>query len=143
MPVYELEESNWTPIPEDSILKAEIVKIEETTKNFGEGDVPRVEFAFLVREPGNEYDGRRLWGDTPRTFSTDSRCKLRIWAQEIMGQQLPEGFKLNTDDLVGLECRIAVGMKTYTNKQGEAVSKNFVTDVLRTKADGESYEEPF
>lgn len=142
MPVYELEESTWEPIPDDAVLNAEIVKISETTKNFGEGDVDRVEFAFIVREPGSEFDGRKLWGDTPKTFTTDARCRLRTWAQEILGQSLPEKFKLDTDALIGLNCRVVVGLRTY-EKSGETISKNFVTDVMRTKADGATYEEPF
>jgi hypothetical protein len=142
MPVYELEESTWEPIPDDTVLNAEITEIKETTKNFGDGDVPRVEFKFIVREAGSDFDARKLWGDTPKTFTTDPRCRLRVWAQEILGQQLPEKFKLDTDQLVGLMCRIVVGLRTY-EKNGETISKNFVTDVMRTKADGTTYEEPF
>jgi hypothetical protein len=137
-----LEESSWVPIPDDTVLVAEVVSIKEATKNFGEGDVQRAEFKFIVRDPAGDYDGRWLWGDTPKSFTTDARCKLRLWVQEILGQELPPNFHLDTDELIGLTCRVAVGLRTY-EKDGEKVHKNFVTDVMRLKTDGTSYEEPF
>lgn len=138
-----LEESSWTPIPDDTVLQAEVVSIKDATKNFGDGDVARVEFKFIVRDPGGDFDGRWLWGDTPKIFNTDPRCRLRMWVQEILGQDLPPKFNLDTDELIGLQCRVAVGLRTY-EKDGEKVSKNFVTDVMRLKGDGPAaYEEPF
>ena len=136
-----LEESSWTPIPDDTVLVAEVVAIKETTKNFGEGDVPRVEFKFIVRDEAGEFDGRWLWGDTPKIFNTDPRCRLRLWVQEILGQSLPDKFKLDTDQLIGLSCRVVVGLRTY-QKDGETMHKNFVSDVMRLKNEGTN-EEPF
>lgn len=143
MPVLILEESNYAgPIPEDEILPAKVSGVQQKTKPFTDDDgnaIIRMEFAFVVDDPGNAFDGQRLWGDTPTTFTTHPDCRLRAWAQELYGQELPKGFILDTDDLKGMACRIVVAQKTYKDKVSqEDKVRNYVKDVFRAR-DGSAF----
>lgn len=154
MPVFELEESNYTgPIPEDEILRAQITGIKVVTKPFKDEnneEIKRVEFAFVVTQSGSQYDGQKIWGDTPTRFNDHPDCRLRAWAQEALGGgELPKGFKLDTDALVGNEVRIVVAQKKY-EKDGQDKVRNYVKDLLRApNSNGSSTfsslddEEPF
>lgn len=77
-----------------------------------------------------------LFGNTPTTFSTHPDCKLRLWAQEILGgTTLPVDFELDTDDLVGLPCRAVVGVRERKGGDGVGViRKNYVTDVIHASS---------
>lgn len=151
MPVLILEESNYAgPIPEDEILPAKVTAVQEKIKPFTDNEgkeIVRLEFAFVVDDPGGPFDGTRLWGDTSKIFNTHPDCRLRAWAQELYGQELPKGFALNTDDLAGLTCRIVVAQRTYKDKlTQEDKIRNYVKDVFRAR-DGSAFgaidDEPF
>lgn len=65
----------------------------------------------------------------------------------MFGQELPPKFALDTDDLVGKQCRIVVAQKTYEDKNThEPKIRNYVKDVFRAR-DGSAFggveEEPF
>lgn len=151
MPVFTLEESNYAgPIPEDEILGAEVIDIKTKEKPFKDDDgnaIVRLEFSFIIKHPGSAWDEQRIWGDTSTTFNDHPNCRLRAWAQELLGQELPKGFRLDTDTLRGLSCRIVVGASSYT-KNDEEKTRNFVKDVLRAKPGAvhtaiDADEEPF
>jgi len=140
MPILVLEESNYAgPIPEDSILPARVTGVKQITKKFKDddgNDIHRMEFSFVVEDPDGVYDGQRLWGDTPITFNTHPECRLRAWAQELFGTELPKGFVLDTDDLKDKRCRVVVALKIY-QKEGEEKTRNFVKDLIRPKGGGD------
>jgi hypothetical protein len=150
MPVFVLEDSTYAgPIDEDEILPARVVGVKIVTKPFKDEDgneIQRVEFAFVVEAPGSPYDGQRLWGDTSTTFSNNANCKLFAWSQEMLGMELPSGYKLDTDLLVGQDCRVVVGRKEY-EKDGKQQVRNFVKDTIRAGAGSPgpvaTDEEPF
>lgn len=141
MPVFELEESTgsgdgegFSLIPDGTVADAVVTSVEVKTKPFKDDDgkdIIRCEFAFTLK--GGEYDGRRVWGETSTKFSSHPDCRLRNWTQEIIGQELPVGFRLNTDSLVGSDCRVAIAVKKYKTREGVAKERNFVGDVLRTR----------
>ena len=152
MPVITVEESNYLgPIPEDSVLAARIVGIKQNKKPFQNedgSDVWRMEFSFVIEDPDSPFDGTRIWGDTPTTFNSHPDCKLRAWAQEILGGiEMDPGYTLDTDSLIGMHCRVAVALKRY-KKDGEDKEHNFVRDVMRAReshvyAGVDHDEEPF
>ncbi len=121
-------------IPDGEILQAEVIKAEKQTKPWkdeNDNDIVKVSFLFRITEEGPFYD-RKVYGETPLTFSTHSDCKLRIWVQELLGQdQLMKGFKFNTEMLSDLPCRVAVGQRT---SQKTKKTSNFVADVIRASS---------
>jgi len=150
MPVFILEESNFAgPIDEDEILPARVVGIKERGKPFKEDDgneIKRVEFSFVIETPEQPFDGQRIWGDTSTVFTNNPNCKLYAWSQELLGMELPAGFQLDTDTLVGQDCRIIVGKREW-EKDGKQQTRNYVKDVIRAGAGASASvlpeEEPF
>jgi hypothetical protein len=160
VPVYELEETTGgiegadgerlpfkvTVLPEDTITEAVVLDVMEKIapfKNDDGSDITRVEFTFALPD----YSNQRVWGETPTTFSSHPDCKLRGWAQEILGGgELPVGFRLNTDDLKDRKVRVRLGYKKYfSKKNNREEERNFVADVIhsRAAASAATYEEPF
>lgn len=161
MPEFQLVESaqpdpasggdrkQYDPIPEDTIIEATLVSVDVRPHPFfkdDNGDAEmKVNFEFNF-----EYNGekRKLWGETPTTFTTHPDCKLRNWVQQILGGgELPAGFKLNTDTLKDNKVRIVVGYRDWMSKDTPPVKKwrNEVKDVMHARSahallDG---EEPF
>lgn len=151
MPILVLEESNWAgPIPEDEILTAKITSIVEKKKPWQDDDgkdVIRMEFGFVVEDPDSPFDGQRIWGDTPMTFTDNPNCRLFAWAQEIMGQELARPLTLDTDLLVGSTVRVVAAQREY-EKDGQKKVRNFVKDVIRAKGGStfgavDAEDEPF
>lgn len=141
MTEFTLEESStpeFTLIPDGEILDCEVVACEERETPFDDEKNPgqkqrEVSFRFQVTDPG-EYNGRTLFGRTPTTFNTNENCKLRLWVQELLGMDvLPEKFRFNTDTLIGLPCRVAVGVRTSkpSPQYPKGRTTNFAWDVLR------------
>lgn len=148
MPVYELEESNYAgPIPDGTKVHAEVVSISTKTRKNREGEeYSRLLFKFVIQDPDSGWDTQNVYGETSTLFTTNPDCKLRNWAQEIMGvDELPAKFRLDTDVLVGLDCYVVVGSRDY-EKDGEQKTANFIKDVQRTgngSGGGSVDEEPF
>lgn len=139
MAVYVLEESDYAgPIPDDSILAAEVTGVAERKQKFVDkdtgADVFKMEFSFVITEPESTWEGQRIWGKTPTTFNDSPLCKFRSWVVELMGvQQLDPKFTLETDDLIGLPCRVVVSAREYESN-GQQKTANDVKDVIRAKA---------
>ena len=146
MPVFELKETTlddeevrkeFPVIPEDTILRAEVVEVKQETKPFKDDDGnPVVKVVFQFKVTDDDFTRQRVWGETPVTFTNHPDCKLRSWMQEIMGGEIDVvGTKVNTDDLVGCECRIVVGNRSWTDKTtGEVKRRHFAKDVLRSRS---------
>lgn len=151
MPTFELtapaggDKTEYSIIPDGEILNAELVKIEEQVKPWKDSDgkdIVRLNFTFLIK--GGEYEGRKVWGDTSTSFVNHPDCRLRCWAQELIGQELPEGFRLNTDALVGERCRVVVGVREWTDKNTqEQKQKNYVRDVMHVAGFSAAESDPF
>jgi hypothetical protein len=151
MPILTVEESNYAgPIPADTILPAKITAVRQVMargyKNDDGSDAFRIEFTFVIEDAESLWDGVKLWGDTTNKLINHPDCKLWQWAQEILVSELPPGFQLDTDLLVGNPCRIVVGMREY-EKDGQNKIHNFVGDVMRPREAavfaGINEEEPF
>jgi hypothetical protein len=155
MPIFVLEESAYSgPIPEDEIITTKVMNVKQVKmlradktpfKDEDGKEVEQIEFSFTVEEPSSPYDGQRFWGKTSTTFTTNANCRLRAWAQEILGQELVTGYHLNTDDLIGNHCRVVVGIREYAGKDGEKKQANYAKDVIRAKTGTafQATEEPF
>jgi hypothetical protein len=159
MATFELEETKeappgerkgFDPIADDTIIEAVVNSVEVKPHKFFKDDEGnpeiKVNFEFGLR---GEFEGknRKLWGDTPTTFTTHPDCKLRNWVQQILGgQELPPGFKLNTDDLVNQPVRVVVEYREWKDKDtNETKWRNGVKDLMYSKTAGGPIfeEEPF
>lgn len=123
-------------IPEDQKLLVEIVSVDRVKKPWTDDDgkdIFRIEFEFVV--VGGEYDGQRIWQEVYDEFTDDSRCRLRLWTQEIFNQPVDGGFRLNTDDLVGKRVNATTGIRTWTKQDGTEGVKNTVKFLSRLKDD--------
>lgn len=148
---FTLEESpegEYEIIPEDTILEAEVGKVQTVpTKMIDEqtGEpVKQVEFTFIIKD--EPYVGRKAWGRTSTKFTTHENCKLRGWVTEILAvDALPTGFRLDTDALVGSRARIVLEVNSWEDKKsGETKSNNRVKEVIRSRsASKATAEEPF
>ncbi len=122
-------------IGDGEILAAEVASVEVEDSPFKtDAGQPqkRVNFRFVVTEDG-DYQGRNVYGGTPTTFTTHPDCKLRVWVQEILGQDdLDTGFSFKPETLVGCPVRILVGVRERKGQDGSPVLKNFVSDVIRS-----------
>lgn len=133
MPTFELEESTFAGyLPEDDVKPAEVVAARLVEKPYKDDEgnlVKKVEFKFSIIDRDGTHDGTNVWGETPPRFNTHPDCKLRNWASAMLGSELPVGYRLDTDLLVGKECRIVLGLKEY-EKDGQQKQRNFVKDVI-------------
>lgn len=136
---YELTEAPvFEAIPQDTVVEAEIEQVEERVTPFdidkndpSKGKQKQVSFRFRVTGP-SEYEGRVLFGNTTTNFSNHPDCKLRVWVQEILGQdQLPVGFKLDLEQLEGAPIKVVVGNKPKKNADGTESVRDFADQLIR------------
>lgn len=141
MPVMEMQPNSggdgskrtWVAIPEDTVLEAEVRAVKQVKKPFKAddgSDIWKVEFEFAVEHNGKQ---RKLWGETPTTFSSHPDCKLTNWVTAILGRTVAEGESLNTDVLVGEHCRVMIGQRSSV-KDGEQQIRNHVKDVIPSRS---------
>lgn len=129
----------FQPIPDGVILEAEVVEVEKKLHPFfttDDGDPqPIVNFEFRVVEDG-EYKNRRVWGETPTTFTTHENCKLRMWVESILNvNDLQPNFTFKLSDLVDQRVRIAIGYREWDSKKNPGTKdwRNSVVDVLPSR----------
>lgn len=125
----------WTPIPNDSVVDAVVhgvKKIEKPFKDRETGEpIFRIEFQFKVT--GGQFDGRVVKGDTSTAFVKHPECKLFMWIQEILGQELPDNFELDTDLLIGKPVKIQVKAEEKERRDGNGTWwLQQVKDVLKS-----------
>ena len=83
---------------------------------------PQLKFIFLVTDEGVEDAKVFAW--TGQTYGPKS--KLRPWLKSLLPEFDPDRDELDTDDLVGKQCRIVVTLK----KGEDNVERNRVGEVL-------------
>jgi hypothetical protein len=100
---------------------AKITNIEKDDGRFGE----QLKFTFNL-QPGDNGERRELIGWTSYVFST--RSKLYKWVRAALfdGGQIPRGYVLDTDDLLGKPVILVVTKKL--SEEGDEFNK--VDDVL-------------
>lgn len=86
------------------------------------------EFNFRFRVQDGPFAKRVVFGSAKAEWDDGPGCRLRLWAQEIMGvTSFPADYEFNSDHLVGQRCRITI--KNYTKKDGSQGES--AADVLR------------
>lgn len=122
---FELEESDFAGfIDHGTTFEATVIGVRLKEANFTDEatgqKVKRVEFKFMISDPDGIFDAQNIWGETPNKFNSHPDCKLRQWAEAILGRELPVGYRLDTDSLVGQDCKIGVSYREYDDKKGVA-----------------------
>jgi hypothetical protein len=134
----------FDPIPEGTIVDVEVVSVElrdlnpEFRAKYKIKETQEVSFRFKVIS--GPFANRNLWGNAKPIFNDADNCRLRLWAQEILGvDRLPADYKFDTDHFAGLKARVLV--KNYQKRDG--TTGDGVQDVLRALEDRFANEEPF
>lgn len=97
------EESSFEMIPEGEIVAAKVVGIEGKSFDWGE----RLNWKFEVTEEGT-WEGYKINGSTSLKFTIDPPSKFYEWSVELLGRTFEIGESVETDDLIGLPCRIEI-----------------------------------
>lgn len=105
MPVLHAEESSFEMIPEGTIVAAKVESIEMKTLDFGD----RLNWKFEILEP--QWEGYKVNGSTSLKFTIDPPSKFYEWAVQLLGRTFELGESVDTDDLIGLPCRIEIEHK--------------------------------
>lgn len=126
-------------IPDNTPFEAKVLSVEERDSYFwvdkddhSQGKQKELNFKFSIIDPGGDNNNRWVWGSTSNYISTGTQNKLRRWVIAILDLDvLDEGFVLDTEDLVGRQCRIVVEQwvsdkidpETGENKRGNSVGE--------------------
>lgn len=127
-------------IPEDTIHKARVRSItpKEIHWKRNDKDLSTTLLNWRFEVTDGEFVGRNVWGSTDARLSLDPRNKYRPWAETLLGRTLDVGTALDTDDLIGLTCEIAI---TYRADRTDPAKKYVeVGDLIPTVEF--AYQEP-
>lgn len=154
-------------LPEDAIIEAKIVKVEETDHKYfkdKETGEPQHGFNFTyeftedtyVDPSGKEWDltyekngetrRRRMWQWVTYWFAAQDNCRLYTITLAAMGiDALEPGFSFDPESLEGNPVRLVIDVDSYeSNKEFDAdgnpktIYKNEVKQVLRSETGGVS-----
>lgn len=132
----------YPTIPNGTELDATVIEVKERIAPFRDKvtqePVKLTEYTFEVRHGDQD---RRVWGEA-RADEWYPGSKHWSWVQEMLAQDLPDDFTLNTDHLEQTRCRIVVGVRNYTDKEGTPRERNFVRDVKRSRSAAPVYTPP-
>lgn len=112
MPVYTNEDYEEGLIPEDTLLPAKLVKIEDKTIKWTDKDTQEkkeaeiLEWSFLVTS--GQYSGQTVTGSCDPRLSNHESNRFRQWVEGVLGRELAVGEDIDTDDLIGLTAEITV-----------------------------------
>jgi hypothetical protein len=90
--------------------------------------VDKMEITFRIKDD-EDYDGVEIRGLATYPERLTPKCKLRAWAQAIMGREFSDTETIDLDDLIGKQCRISTVNKP--GKQGGEFTN--IKDVLPTR----------
>lgn len=124
------EEKPREPISDDAIFPAKILKVEEIEKTFDGKKKKRINFTFRLEADGLPWDGWELEGDVPAFLNAAPENRFRQWVEAVLGNEVPVGFQVDTDALVGQMVRVVVGARPYTDKYNNDKIWNWVKDLL-------------
>lgn len=128
------EQKDFSVLPPDSILHLKVDELEVRDVDGKFGPWQKLEFTFKILgiqvigdgSPVEEYEdliASKIWGSVPFKITESDENQLRQWAEAILGIEMGLGFELDTDDLLGRECRGVTGQYTRkkVNKQAHQI----------------------
>ena len=127
------EKKKFDPIPANEIVPVEVVEVEirdipeHIRSQYKIQDKQEVSFHFKVVD--GPYKNRHLWGNAKPRWDNSPDCRLRVWTQEILGEDsLPDEYQFDTDTLQGLQARVLVRNRIAKDNS----VKDGVGDVMRS-----------
>ena len=90
---------------------------------------------------GDEYVGRRVKGECNPKLSNRGNNRFRMWAEALLNREIPVGMAIDTEDLLGLEAEIVIGLRD--DKKDPLKKWEFVSDVISVDGAGFGGEAPF
>jgi hypothetical protein len=111
------------PIPDNSFFEAIILDISEGESPWdidetdpSKGKKMQLSWKFKILDPSGKFDDRYVWGNTSTYFATAANNKLRQWIQAALDiPVLPEGYAVDTDQLVDKQVLVIVSAKNKAN----------------------------
>lgn len=138
-----MEEYEEFPVlPADSIITVKVDEITVKEQQGNRGPWQKAEFKFkILGVPSQEYSnlvGQTIWGSVPFRFTESPDNKLRQWVEAMFGMELSAGFELDTDLLIGRECRAVVSNydKKAINPRTNMPYKNHQVNALLSRTGG-------
>jgi len=132
---FTTEDAPDLTLPEDSIHRAQLqeIKLKEinwTDRKTGEPKSSQLlEWWWEITSStsGDEYVGRKVKGETDAKLTNHPRNKFRMFAEALLGRDIPVGMAVDTDDLTGLTAEIVIGHRQ--DRKDPAKVWEFVSDV--------------
>lgn len=126
-------------LPDESFHRARLQEIKLRTFTFTdrnskeekEGKTLEWWWEITSTKYGAEYVGRKVKGECNPKLSNRGDNRFRIWSEALLQREIPVGMSIDTDDLVGLEGEILVGLRPDRrdpNKMWEYVSNVLPVD---------------
>lgn len=137
MTTYTVEESDV--LPEDTIFTVtleELGEIERQKRDKPDEKFQKLKWKFRVESP-DKFVGKTVYAETSPKLTVDDHNPFRRYAVALLAREIPLGMPIDTDDLVGLRCKLSVKHDPKTDGQGVWVR---VDEVMPA---GDSDEPPF
>lgn len=114
------------------VYPARVKSIDEDDGQFG------AQFKWIFAITGGKAKGTQMFGWSSQVLSPKS--KLRAWAEAILPEQDydAKGFVLDTDDLVGQDCRLVLSV----TQGNDGVERNKIESILPVEDEEPDENEP-
>lgn len=99
--------SEFDLIPEGEIVQALVDKIEPDSYIWEQKTIDKLKWTFSVTEPG-QWEDQKVRGETSTSFTAHPNCRAYNWVAAITGKKYADGEGLDTDDILGMPCRIVI-----------------------------------
>lgn len=134
MPRYVVEEHKETPPiqGEDGmpvIFPGKIVSVKEIEREIKGDKVKKLAWKVKIDAPGTDWDGFHYTGEVFARLSDHPDNQFRLWIESLLGHPIPAGYEVDTNNFEGMNCRVAIGYRTY-EKNGQERWANYVEDIL-------------
>ena len=87
-----------------------LAKVEENNFMYKEEEIEKWRWHFTVLDEG-VWQNETITGDTSTNFIAHPECKAYNWATAIAGHPFPVGYDFDSEELIGMRCRILIGHK--------------------------------
>ena len=101
-------------IDENEVVGVIITAIDPNEFEWEGKPVLKLRWVFSVTDQG-PWQGKDVQGDTSQAFTAHPNCKAFNWAAAVLGQQPSLEQEFDTDDLLGMPCRILIGHRVDKN----------------------------